>query len=216
MKKTGWRKATLKAALAASVLAVNVGGSPAAAADFRRGPGYYTAPAPLSAYSWTGPYLGANIGYQWGSITNHNPTEPNGVMGGFQAGYNWQAGQFVFGAETDIQLSGAEDRFAAWKFSNPWFGTLRGRVGYAMNNVLFFGTGGLAYGNVEADLFGMSMSKTHMGWTVGGGLEVALTNNWTAKAEYLFVNLNDESYFLPGHKFGLESNVLRLGVNYRF
>ena len=60
-----------------------------------------------------------------------------------------QFGQFVFGAETDLQVSGADDTFASWKFSNPWFGTLRGRAGVAMNNVMFYGTLGLAYGTLE-------------------------------------------------------------------
>ena len=57
-----------------------------------------------------------------------------------QAGYNGQYGQFVFGGETDMQVSDADDTFAPWKFSNPWFGTLRARAGFAMNNMLFYGT----------------------------------------------------------------------------
>ncbi|MGB7717773.1 MAG: porin family protein, partial [Pseudolabrys sp.] len=71
--------------------------------------------------------------------------DPSGIAGGGQLGYNWQVGQFVFGAETDIQVSGADDTFAPWKFSNQWFGTLRGRAGYAINNVLLFASAGLAY-----------------------------------------------------------------------
>ena len=66
-----------------------------------------------------------------------------------QAGYNGQFGQFVFGGETDLQVSDADDTFAPWKFSNPWFGTLRARAGFAMSNVLFYGTVGLAYGTLE-------------------------------------------------------------------
>ena len=66
--------------------------------------------------------------------------DPSGVAGGVQVGYNWQRGQFVFGGETDLQVSDADDRFASWKFSNPWFGTLRARAGFAMNNVLLYGT----------------------------------------------------------------------------
>ena len=79
---------------------------------------------------WQGPYVGANLGYQWGGI-NNNSANPNGVAGGVQAGYNVQYGQFVFGGETDVQVSGANDTFAPWKFSNPWFGTLRARAGVA-------------------------------------------------------------------------------------
>ncbi len=82
------------------------------------------APARPSGYSWQGPYVGANLGYQWG--IGNNSANPSGVAGGVQAGYNVQRSQFVFGGETDLQVSGANDTFAPWKFSNPWFGTLRG------------------------------------------------------------------------------------------
>src|SRR4051812_11966510 len=75
--------------------------------------------------TWQGPYVGANLGYQWSAITG-NPARPSGLTGGAQAGYNWQSNQLVLGAEADIQFSSANDTFAPWKFSNPWFGTLRG------------------------------------------------------------------------------------------
>jgi outer membrane immunogenic protein len=133
--------------LALVVLAL-VGGS-AQAADIYGSRGPYTVQQPLNAYSWAGPYVGANLGYAWGDVTN-SIASPSGVIGGVQAGYNWQFGQWVVGLEGDIQGSGASDTFAAWKFSNPWFGTLRGRGGFAMNNILIYGTGGLAFGNVRA------------------------------------------------------------------
>ena len=124
----------------------------------------------------------------------------------------------MFGAETDIQLSSAEDRFAPWKFSNPWFGTLRGRGGYALNNILFYGTVGLAYGTLRGQnsFTGLSQSRTDIGWTVGAGMEVALNSNWSARAEYLYVDLNDRSHSVTGTDNGLESSLLRFGINYRF
>ena len=177
----------------------------------------YGRPAPARGTFWQGPYLGANIGYQWGSVSNAG-NDPSGAMGGIQGGYNWQIGQFVFGGETDLQMSDADDRFAGWKFSNPWFGTLRGRAGYAMNNILLYGTVGLAYGTLRAqDLAsGIEESRTTFGWAAGGGIEVALTGNWSAKAEYLYVDLNDRSFNLTGNDHGLASSLLRFGVNYRF
>jgi outer membrane immunogenic protein len=173
--------------------------------------------SPIRGYSWQGPYVGANLGYQWGATTN-NPTDPSGVAGGLQAGYNFQRGQFVFGIETDIQLSGAEDRFAPWKFSNPWFGTLRGRGGYALNNVMLYGTTGLAYGMLRGQntLTGLSESTTDVGWVIGAGMEVALLGNWSVRAEYLYVDLGERPYSLTGTRNGLESSLLRFGVNYRF
>lgn len=174
------------------------------------------APPPVQVYRWTGPYIGANLGYQWGSVSN-NPTEPSGVMGGIQAGYNWQFDNFVLGAETDFNFTGADDTFAPWKFSNPWFGTLRARVGFTpVNNLLIYGTGGLAYGRVEAQNWGWTESSTRVGWTLGAGAEVALTQAWSAKFEYLYVSLNDRFYAVTGTNNGLDNHVLRFGVNYRF
>src|SRR5262245_9876365 len=139
-----------KKMLAISVAAVAAAGS-AAAADLPRGPAPYYYPPP-SVYNWTGFYAGLNLGYEWSKVTSSS-VNPAGFAGGGQLGYNWQTGQFVFGAETDIQASAADDTFAPWKFSNPWLCTLRGRAGYAMNNILSFATAGLAYGNLKAEAF---------------------------------------------------------------
>jgi outer membrane immunogenic protein len=188
----------------------------AAVAGDLASPRYYTAPAPLSASSWAGPYLGANLGYEWGEVSN-NPTRPYGLTGGIQGGYNWQLGNFVYGAETDINLSGADDTFAPWQFSNPWFGTLRGRAGVAMGNVLVFGTAGLAYGSLTADTAG-NLSETHtsLGWVAGGGVEVGFMPHWSAKAEWLYLDLADRGYSVTGTNNGLAANLLRLGINYHF
>src|SRR5436309_8459641 len=112
--------------------------TPAAAADLYYGKAPAFAAAPFNGYNWNGAYVGVNLGYQWGKMTNWGGGEPNGVMGGGQIGYNWQFGQYVFGLEADLQGSAAEDRFAAYKFANPWFGTVRGSAGYGMNYVLLY------------------------------------------------------------------------------
>jgi outer membrane immunogenic protein len=188
--------------------------SSALGADIMGGQAPYLS-TPVPTYNWIGPYVGANLGYQWANAT-HTGASPNGFAGGLQGGYNWQIGQFVFGAETDLQASGSDDTFASWKFSNPWFGTLRGRAGYAMNNVLLYATLGMAYGSGKVQMGGYSESNTHVGWTAGGGIEVGLTPNWSAKAEYLYVDLSDQRYVLFGNNVGFESSILRFGVNYRF
>ena len=175
----------------------------------------YTVNQPLNAYSWAGPYLGGNLGYGWGSVDN-NPTKPSGFAGGIQAGYNWQSGSWVFGAEGDIQASGAEQTFAPWKFSNPWFGTLRGRVGYALGNVMFYGTGGLAFGELRATTFGVSESHTNAGWTAGVGAEMGFAPNWSAKVEYLYVDLANSNFVITGASHGLSFSTVRAGVNYHF
>jgi outer membrane immunogenic protein len=177
----------------------------------------YAPLTPARGTFWQGPYAGVNLGYQWGQVANAS-NDPSGVVGGLQTGYNWQIGAFVFGGETDLQLSDADDRFARWKFSNPWFGTLRARAGFAMNNLLFYGTVGLAYGTLTAQnvATGVFESRTGTGLAGGLGVEIALTGNWTAKAEYLYANLGDRSFVLTGTTHGIESSLLRVGVNYRF
>lgn len=198
---------------AAALAALALASSAAAAADYLP----YDVPSAGGRPYWQGPYFGANLGYQWSDV-RHNGVDPSGVLGGLQAGYSWQNGQFVFGGETDVQVSGANDTFAPWKFSNPWFGTLRARAGLASGNALFYGTVGLAYGTLTKrnTLTGVSESHTDIGWAGGVGAEVAVMGNWTAKAEYLYVDLDSNSYVLGRTSHGIASNVLRIGVNYRF
>jgi outer membrane immunogenic protein len=183
-----------KKAIAMAGLALLPAASAARAADIPGVARPYAAPAAVyAAYNWMGPYIGANVGLQWGNITR-NPT---------------------VGGETDIQWSNADDVIAPWKFANPWFGTARARVGYAWNNVLLYGTGGFAYGGIELDSRGLEQNRTHYGWTLGAGAEIGLTPNWTAKVEYLYFDLANRPYFI-GTANGLESNLVRVGVNYKF
>lgn len=182
----------------------------------------YTVNQPLDALSWAGPYLGGNLGYEWGTVSN-NPTRPSGIVGGAQAGYNWQSGNWqsgsgvwVFGVEGDLELTGADETFAPWKFSNPWFGTLRGRAGYSFSNVLFFGTAGLAFGELSGQTFGLSESHTTAGWTAGIGAEVLLAPHWSAKIEYLYIDLSSSQFGITGLSNGYRSGVVRAGVNYHF
>jgi outer membrane immunogenic protein len=204
-----------RSGIAASFFALIGISASAEAADMygRRAP--YTVQPPLNMYSWAGPYVGANLGYATGDITN-SVVNPSGFAGGLQGGYNWQFGQWVVGGEADLQGSSANDTFAAWKFSNPWFGTLRGRAGYAINNILIYGTGGLAFGSVRAEALNLTETQTAAGWTLGVGAEVGITQNWSAKAEYLYVNLNNSQFALTGLPHGYQFNIVRLGVNYRF
>jgi len=203
---------------AVTLTAAGLGAASAAAADLPYAPrAAYTVNQPLNAFSWAGPYLGGNLGYEWGSVSN-NPTKPSGFQGGVQAGYNWQpgGGPWVFGIEGDIQATGADDTFAPWKFSNPWFGTLRGRAGYALNNILFFGTGGLAFGELRGETFGLAESHTTAGWTLGFGSEVGLDSHWSAKIEYLYIDLSDSRFGITGMSNGYRSSVVRAGINYHF
>lgn len=203
-----------KTILAMTVASLVAAAGTATAADLPRSSAPYYSPAP-AVYNWGGGYAGLNVGYEWGRITNSS-ISPSGLEGGLQAGYNWQSGQFVFGGETDIQVTGADDTFAPYKFANPWFGTLRGRVGYAMNNILFYGTFGLAYGQIKGTFAGLDESKTHAGWAGGLGMEVGFTPNWSAKIEYLYMDLSNRAYSITGTTNGFETNMVRFGINYHF
>jgi outer membrane immunogenic protein len=203
----------MKRVFAAAALAITVMSSTASAADIG---GYDRAPVRVTAYNWQGLYLGGNLGYQWGKVTNSS-VSPSGFMGGLQLGYNWQTGQIVYGLETDIGFSGADDTASSIKFTNPWLGTLRGRGGFAFNNVLIYGTVGLAYGGLRAEsTLGGTESKSLGGWTIGAGMEVGLTPAWSVKGEYLYVDLAGRGYVISGASNGLETSILRFGANYRF
>jgi outer membrane immunogenic protein len=163
------------------------------------------APVPV-VYDWTGFYLGLNAGAAWdnSSFEIDNGTvfslDDDGAAftGGVEAGYNWQMDSFVMGVETDFNYLGFhEDRdfggAASIDFKENWFGTLRGRLGFAADNLLFYGTGGLAYGNAKVEacngLVCDSESNVNWGWTVGGGAQYAFNQNWILGAEYLYVDL---------------------------
>ena len=205
-------------------LAATLGMSPAFAGDLPLGPPpgpppyapVVTAPVPyLPPPRWFGPYAGLNLGFEWGSLTNLS-VNPTGAIAGAQVGYNWQYGQFVFGAESDLQLTDADGTFASFQFSNPWFGTTRARAGYAWGWSLFYATAGLAYGETKFESAGLTDPHTSLGWTIGAGVEFAFTPCWSVKAEYLYYNLGPQTYSLPNVTSTFSSEVLRLGVNYRF
>ena len=197
--------------------------SPAVAGDFPPYPQTYPPyPPPVAAPlpyvvppRWYGPYGGLNFGYEWGNLEGFS-VNPTGLIAGGQLGYNWQNGEFVFGGETDLQLSGTDATFAPYQFSNPWFGTTRGRAGIALGYTLFYATAGIAYGEGKIDSGNLSETNTGLGWTVGAGIEFAFTPCWSIKAEYLYYNLGTQNFQLTGVNSSFSADVLRLGFNYRF
>jgi outer membrane immunogenic protein len=176
-------------------------------------------PAPVPyLYPWCGPYLGFNVGGQWGTLTG-SPARPSGFFGGVQSGYNWQFGpygQWVAGWEADFQFDNADDTLGAFRFSNPWFGTLRGRAGVAFDNILLYGTLGIAFGRIRIETAGLAEDNTHTGVAIGAGIEYGLSRNWSVKAEFLRIDLSSERFALTGLDNGLNSNVFRIGVNFHF
>ncbi|HLH98590.1 MAG TPA: outer membrane protein [Xanthobacteraceae bacterium] len=202
----------------------------ALAADLSVAPIYKAPPVVTPpAYNWSGFYLGANGGGAWGTSgwDSAGSFHPSGGVAGGTAGVNWQFGSAVLGVEGDVDWSTLKGSTtsagcpAGCTTENDWLATVRGRAGYAFDRVMPYVTGGLAVGDIKASTPGLpGASQNNAGWTVGGGLELALTNNWSAKAEYLHIDLgNMNCGFNCGAASGnvsLKSDVVRGGVNFHF
>lgn len=229
----------LIATTSAIVLSAGVAGV-ALAADLRgsiKDPApYYPPPAPL--FTWTGFYAGLQTGYQWGNADHTfsngllgGASDPDGWIGGGHLGYNWQNGNFVLGAEADIEGGNVEGSFnnGAGTFGSAelgWQGSIRGRVGIAADRTLFYLTGGWAF--AEADISGASpftplgccsVSADLDGWTLGGGVEYAFANNFTVRAEYRYTDFGDVSLNLNPTltmPVDLETHALRVGASWKF
>ncbi|HZP78798.1 MAG TPA: outer membrane protein [Pseudolabrys sp.] len=221
-------KRLIIAALALGALA-----APALGADLPR-----KAPAYVSAgYSWTGFYAGINGGYAWGNsawtLTTGGGTgnfNINGPLVGGTIGYNLQTGAWVWGLEADLDwtnikgsssFAGCAGGFCETK--NSWLGTARGRIGYAFDRFLPYITGGAAFGNEKLSTgAGAVGTTTRIGWTLGAGLEFAISGPWTAKIEYLYADLGkatcDSACNGGGTPFDVtfKTNIVRAGINYRF
>ncbi|MEP9378284.1 outer membrane protein [Aquabacter sp. CN5-332] len=210
----------MKSVLLAGIALGALVSGPVLAADLARAP---VAPvkAPVvapPAFSWTGFYIGANTGYSWGSGKDAiDGVDPGGWLAGGQVGYNYQfQNNVLVGLEADIQGGDINGNANGLDSKLDYFGTVRARLGYAFDRVLPYVTGGLAYGRNTITEYGIDSSNTHVGWAAGAGLEYALTNNWTARAEYLYMDLGSKTYDNIGADAGITSSTARLGVNYKF
>ena len=243
-------KKILFPAIAASLLATS-----AFAADLpRRGGAIAPAPAMpvFVSMNWTGFYVGAQLGYSWdsqkvcefnaaGALTASGCRKPgaDGMVGGLHAGYNYQFGQIVMGLEGDIEATSKKGRVAPWPVAGTsyaaktdWQGSLRGRVGYAFDRALLYVTGGVAFANAKHTYVdavvpvSVRTDSTRVGWTLGGGLEYAITNNWTARAEYRYTSFGNKTDVMPAAGAGAFSgfrykndntdHTVRVGVSYLF
>jgi outer membrane immunogenic protein len=234
----------------------------ASAADMPVKAPVYKAPVVAPPYNWTGFYIGLNAGGSWGHQDNSLVTVPGGLtvfsnsdkldgfIGGGQIGYNWQVNQFVFGLEADFQGSSqkGDGTFvlaptgvvavfpgltANYTDKLEWFGTVRGRIGYAWDRVLAYATGGWAFGHgtlsgtgtttPAGTVLAFSASHDYSGWTIGGGLEWAFMDHWSAKAEYLYIDFGSGPTVIANTAGTLAiasgrmtDNIARLGINYKF
>jgi outer membrane immunogenic protein len=230
-----------KELLAGTALVMILAASPAFAADLAPQPVEPAAPVAIP-YDWSGPYVGLHAGGGWGRESDDQsrlfPGENgpgtadhfnvSGFVGGAHVGYNYQMQQFVIGAEADLDyadlkgshpfsyLNGA--RTGSLRLKSDVQGSARLRAGYAFDNFLLYATGGIALANGKLDVDGVGSSKTHVGWTVGGGLEYAFTQNWIGRAEVRYTDFSKETYqTIDGPvKSGWDQTTATLGVSYKF
>jgi outer membrane immunogenic protein len=188
-------------------------------------------------YDWSGFYLGAHAGYSWGDSDNQSSIGPawstdiEGIAGGVHAGYNFQMDSFVFGIEADADLSDIDGHnscpVAVFECDTDveWFGSVRARAGFAIDNLLVYGTGGVAlaeaeFGNTLAGVR-ISESDDSVGFVVGGGAEFAASENISLRAEVLYYNFDDFGFAWSndgGTTYDSELDFIfaRAGVTFHF
>jgi len=192
------------------------------------------APIMAPTYSWTGWYIGAHVGYDWGrtSVVDRDAYngraldswnyKTSGLVGGGQAGFNWQSGNFVFGLEADLgylNAKGSGTAPAGCAFfacdtvastNSDLYATVRGRLGIAWNQWLLYGTGGFIGINTKTSVVDSCATvpcggattnaldnSFRAGWTAGGGVEVAIGGPWSIKGEYLYYDLGSKTVSAP-------------------
>ena len=202
-------------------------------------------PPPPPVYNWGGIYFGLNGGYSFGSSNwsssgasgTGNFNLSGGLVGG-TLGANFQSGEFVFGIEGDLDWTDIKGSVSStticpfggsctFQTENDWLGTVRGRFGYAFDRVLVYGTAGGAFGNIKPQLTNAlvgSSTSTEFGWTAGAGVEFALPANFTARIEYLFVDLSKGSFACTAAQcmtavsvpVSFDASMVRVGLDYKF
>ena len=223
MKRLALAGMALTAATVASapVLAAELPQSPA--------PAYEAVPAPQQSIDWTGLYVGGNLGWAFGQFDNKagNNTglgvDANGIAGGLYTGYNFQVTpNIVVGAEADFSLTDLEKSKSngglTLRSKSDWNSNFRGRVGYAFDRYMVYGAGGLAIADLEVSGNGDTDSKTALGWTLGAGGEAAITNNISAKLEYVYQDFGEQDFNLNGTGVSSDFNnsQVRMGIGYKF
>jgi len=211
---------TAASAATAPVFAADLPQSPA--------PAYEAVPAPQQTIDWSGIYVGGNVGWNFGNFDNQTggtslSTSANGVGGGLYTGYNFQVTpNVVVGAEADFSLTDLKDSRTNGGINleskSDWNSNIRARVGYSFDRYLVYGAGGLALADLELSGNGDSDRKTALGWTVGAGGEAAITNNVSARLEYVYQDFGSQDFNLNGTGVSSEfsNSQVRMGIGYKF
>ena len=203
------------------------------------------APVYVPAFTWTGFYVGLQGGYAWGRSTGTISTatgipvatysyNPKGGVFGGHIGYNYQISpNFVAGLEGDVEWSGLKQSITnpvvglTHRTAIDWQGSIRGRLGVAFDRALIYATGGVAFADVKHSVSTfpggvglVSGSSTRIGWTLGGGVEYAVTNNVTIRGEYRYTDFGRKSVANlvtnTADRNKLTTHTVRAGVSYKF
>ena len=208
-------------------------------------------PVPVaSVYNWTGFYIGGHIGGAWSNASISDPIGgiflPAGIalahngssfLGGFQLGYNYQTGPWVFGIQGDMSWTAINasvfNPFFGFLLTHSdkvnWLASLSGRIGYAWNTWLLYGKGGVAwvhntYSTTNPPGYVANGSDTRTGFLIGAGLEYAWARNWTTFIEYNYIDVGTRTETLaanaaPNPLVTSEKqniSLVKLGLNYKF
>jgi outer membrane autotransporter protein len=211
------RKAAFANAVAVGALAVSFGTGASAADLPRRAP-----PPPVVVSPWTGFYIGAHIGGVSSSESADfiGSTNPSGVTGGLQGGYNWQfAPTWLVGFEEEISFTNASGSVpGAFQSNHNWYDTFDGRLGYILpwSGWMVYGKAGAAWMNADYAVPGVSVNDTRSGWNAGVGVEYLIAPRWTVKAEYNYLDFGKDGYPALGTAVDTQVNQFKVGVNYHF
>jgi len=214
--------------LGAAVLATVVATATASAADLGGAP--YPPPYAERVDSrpaiWTGAYLGINGGGSWGTAreVGGDRVDVSGGLLGVHGGYNYQTGMLVLGLEGDADWANGNGSTTLaggtlLQSDLNFLGSVRGRVGLALNRVLFYGTAGVAFNSLDLQVNQVSVSQSNTGWVAGGGVEFKLNPNVSARVEALHYDFGHQQYDFGGAsvaKFDLDQNVVRAGLTFHF
>ena len=178
--------------------------------------------APVEAapqYTWAGGYTGLYGGYGWGKFKDDaGELKGNAAKAGGYAGWNFQNGNIVYGAEGDAGYSWLKEEKNGLEAKQGFEGSLRARLGYAMDPALLYVTGGVAGSQIELDDGIDSEKKFRAGWTAGAGAEAFITQNIVGRVEYRYTDFGKKDYDLGASTVEnkLQTHDVRLGVGYKF
>lgn len=149
--------------------------------------------------TWSGPYAGVVLGYGFAGTTedttNANSIDTDGFLAGGFAGFNYQAGNIVAGAEADIGYNWADGTNAGLTSESGVEGSLRARLGYVIApDVMIYATAGGAGKKLEVSDFAGSDSNTMIGWTAGAGAEMQLTEQVFGRVEYRYTDFGKDTF----------------------